>query len=127
MTPQYGPLFEDIAKYTYSIQASKLDLSHPATAPSEEVVNEGPAVKKRKLLNGDAPPPKAPELSAGLTSDAPLQFYIQDVSFSVPQRKKLTLELTADGYLRARNQTSKEVEFGLSLQQIRKSRFYSPI
>ncbi|KAL2223340.1 hypothetical protein M432DRAFT_538205 [Thermoascus aurantiacus ATCC 26904] len=118
LTPQYGPLFEDIAKYTYSIQASKLDLSHPATAPSEEVVNEGPAVKKRKLLNGDAPPPKAPELSAGLTSDAPLQFYIQDVSFSVPQRKKLTLELTADGYLRARNQTSKEVEFGLSLQQI---------
>ncbi|KAL2013784.1 hypothetical protein VTN00DRAFT_1309 [Thermoascus crustaceus] len=113
--PQYGPLFEDIAKYTYSLQASKPDLSHPA--PTAEVVNEGPAVKKRKLLNGDAPP-KAPEPSAGLTLDAPLQFYIQDVSFSVPQRKKLTLELTAGGYLRARNQTSKEVEFGVALSQI---------
>lgn len=118
--PQYGPLFEDIAKYTYNLQASKPDLSHPA--PTAEVVTEGPAVKKRKLLNGDAPP-KAPEPSAGLTSDAPLQFYIQDVSFSVPQRKKLTLELTAGGYLRARNQTSKEVEFGVALSQIRECTF----
>ncbi|BDD60597.1 hypothetical protein MAP00_005714 [Monascus purpureus] len=44
---------------------------------------------------------------------------MKDVSFAVPQRKKLTLELTAGrGYLRARNQTSKDVEFGVPIDKI---------
>ena len=48
-----------------------------------------------------------------------------DVSFAIPQRKKLTLEVTAgNGYLRARNQTSKEVEFGVSMDKIRESFFW---
>lgn len=43
-----------------------------------------------------------------------------DISFAVPQRKKLTLEVTGGrGYLRARNQTSKEVEFGVPMDKIR--------
>lgn len=38
----------------------------------------------------------------------------------MPQRKKLTLEMTAaGGYLRARNQTSKEIEFGIPVKDIR--------
>lgn len=52
--------------------------------------------------------------------DAPIQFYVQDVSFASPQRKKLTLEITAGHrFLRARNQTTKEVEFGVSMDRIR--------
>jgi hypothetical protein len=52
--------------------------------------------------------------------DAPLQFYVQDVSFATPQRKKLTLEITAGHrFLRARNQTTKEIEFGVSMDKIR--------
>lgn len=50
--------------------------------------------------------------------DAPVQFYVQDISFAMPQRKKLTLEVTA-GYLRTRNQATKEVEFGISMEKIR--------
>lgn len=50
--------------------------------------------------------------------------WMQDVSFTIPQRKKLRLELTRGGssgveYLRARNQASKEVEFGIPLSSIR--------
>lgn len=45
---------------------------------------------------------------------------MQDVSFSTPQRKKLTLEITAGHkYLRARNQATKEIEFGVSMDKIR--------
>jgi hypothetical protein len=62
-----------------------------------------------------------------VTADAPLHFYVQDVSFAVPQRKKLALEMTAaGGYLRARNQTSKRVEFGLPLGKIGKCNDHVP-
>lgn len=62
-----------------------------------------------------------------LKADGPLQFHVQDVSFAVPQRKKLTLEMTAaGGYLRARNQTSKEIEFGILVKDIREFLFYLP-
>ena len=44
---------------------------------------------------------------------------MQDVSFSIPQRKKFTLEITESGCLRARNQGSKEIEFGVPLDRIR--------
>ena len=75
-------------------------------------------MKKRKLQNGNA---TSAQSSGDLKSDTSLQFYMQDVSFAVPQRKKLTLEVTA-GFLRARNQTSKEVEFGVPLDNIRMCR-----
>ncbi|PWY76220.1 putative negative regulator of DNA transposition [Aspergillus heteromorphus CBS 117.55] len=112
-TPQHAPLFEDIAKYTSSL----LDRTANSSAQTVELVSDGPAMKKRKLQNGDAP---ANAQSPGdLKADMPLQFYMQDVSFAMPQRKKLTLEITAQhGFLRARNQTSKEVEFGVPLGKI---------
>lgn len=84
-------------------------------------IGEGPAVKKRKLQNGDTP---GSTQSADVDADTSLQFYMPDVSFAIPQRKKLTLEVTAGrGYLRARNQATKEVEFGVSMDRIRKSGF----
>jgi hypothetical protein len=112
-TPQHGSLFEDIAKYTLNVQLDNVNASKSA-----EPTNEGPVAKKRKLQNGDAEASTEP--SAGLTDDAPLKFYIQDLSFSVPMRKKLTLEMTAGGYLRARNQASKQIEFGFHVSKIRK-------
>lgn len=47
------------------------------------------------------------------------------MSFSIPQRKKFTLEMTAadrpsERYIRARNQSSKEVDFGIPMENIRK-------
>lgn len=56
--------------------------------------------------------------------DAPVQFYVRDVSFASPQRKKFTLEITAGHrFLRARNQTTKEVEFGVPMDRIREFLF----
>lgn len=61
-----------------------------------------------------------PQSLGDLKADAELQFHMRDVSFAMPQRKKLTLEVTAGGgFLRARNQTSKEVEFGVPVEKIR--------
>ncbi|KAE8350035.1 hypothetical protein BDV28DRAFT_139910 [Aspergillus coremiiformis] len=112
-TPQYIPLFEDIARYTSSL------LARNASTPVQpvETTTDGPAAKKRKLQNGDGAGHAQP--AGDLKANAPLQFYMQDVSFAVPQRKKLTLEITAGrGFLRARNQTSKAVEFGIHIDTI---------
>ncbi|KAE8147292.1 hypothetical protein BDV25DRAFT_160692 [Aspergillus avenaceus] len=112
-TPQYITLFEDIAKYTSSL------LARNASAPIQPVqtTTDGPAAKKRKLQNGDTVGQS--QSSGDLKADTSLQFYMQDVSFAVPQRKKLTLEITAGrGFLRARNQTSKEIEFGIHMDKI---------
>ncbi|EAW11177.1 putative negative regulator of DNA transposition (Rtt106) [Aspergillus clavatus NRRL 1] len=112
-TPQYVPLFEDIARYTSSLLARP---TNPPAQPAE--ASEGPAAKKRKLQNGTAA--ANAQSPADVKAETSLQFYMQDVSFAMPQRKKLTLEITAGrGFLRARNQTSKEVEFGVPMDRIR--------
>lgn len=112
--PQCQSLFEDIARYTSSLRVRHANTPlRPA-----ETLNEGPATKRRKLQNGDAT--EDSQSSANLNADASLQFYMRDVSFTIPQRKKLTLEITAgQGYLRARNQTTQEVEFGVPMDRIR--------
>lgn len=84
-----------------------------------------PAAKKRKLQNGDSAAQHAPV--ADLTADVPLHFSMQDVSFAIPQRKKLTLEMTAaGGFLRTRNQSSKAIEFGIAIGKIRTSPRWAP-
>ena len=65
-------------------------------------------------------------LIVGIQGDADLQLYVQDLSFTIPQRKKLRLEFTQDlgggnEYIRARNQASAEVEFGVPVGKIGKS------
>jgi len=106
-------LFEDLARYTSSLQARAASTSLPIVQPP----TDGPAAKKRKIQNGSAGETAQAPVSL---KDAPVQFYVQDISFSIPQRKKLTLEVTAGHrYLRARNQATKEVEFGISMDQIR--------
>ncbi|BCS24695.1 putative negative regulator of DNA transposition (Rtt106) [Aspergillus puulaauensis] len=112
-TPQYVPLFEDIARYTSSLRTRSAN----PVQPIEVVNNDGPVAKKRKIENGATG--AGTQSLADLKTHKALQFYMQDVSFAIPQRKKLTLELTAGNkYLRARNQTSKEVEFGIPLDRI---------
>lgn len=121
-TPQHTPLFEDIARYTSSL------LARPATAGATTTLplvqsSDGPAAKKRKIQNGDS----AGAVQAPVdvkSSDAVVQIYIQDVSFAIPQRKKFTLEVTAgQSVLRARNQATKEVDFGVPMDQIRELPF----
>lgn len=112
-TPQHAPLFEDLARYTCALQARAANTSLPIVPPP----SDGPAAKKRKIQNGD--PGETAQAPVDM-KDAPVQFYAQDISFAVPQRKKLTLEVTAGRrYLRARNQATKEVEFGVPMDQIR--------
>ncbi|OGE58027.1 hypothetical protein PENARI_c001G03331 [Penicillium arizonense] len=114
-TPQHQPLFEDLAKHTSSLLAR----TAKTTLPSRPSASDGPAAKKRKLQNGDSG--ETAQASVDMKNgDAPVQFYVQDVSFATPQRKKLTLEITAGHrFLRARNQTTKEIEFGVSMDKIR--------
>lgn len=87
-----------------------------------------PAIKKRKLETNQSTAATTMATTTAikdLKADSPLQFFLQDVSFAVPQRKKLTLEMTAaGGYLRARNQTSKEIEFGIPITDIRECPFF---
>lgn len=117
-SPQHGALFQDIAQYTSRLlqQSQSSQQQHLAKAGSDE-----PAIKKRKLEGNNGIGGALPVTSVhDLKADSPLQFYVQDVSFAVPQRKKLTLEMTAaGGYLRARNQSSKEIEFGIPVKDIR--------
>lgn len=115
-TPQYGPLFEDVARYvvdtTTRIQ-NQVATAHRQPPPAEEE----PAIKKRKLQNGNGVGAQA--IKSEVASDAPLKFKMQDISFTIPQRKKLSLEITAaGGQLRARNQTTDTVEFGVAMNEI---------
>lgn len=118
-TPEHATLFEDIAKYTTAIRGS--------AASTQVTTEDGPAQKRRKVLNGTNASGD-PALLAGLTAESDLHFYVQDTSFAVPQRKKLRLEVTrvssstSGGYefLRARNQATNEIEFGVPLHKIRK-------
>ncbi|KAJ5585221.1 uncharacterized protein N7459_005021 [Penicillium hispanicum] len=115
-TPQHKPLFEDLAQYTCTLLARTANTSSlpPVPPPSD-----GPAAKKRKIQNGDSAQTAQAPVDVK-DSSAPIQFYAQDISFAIPQRKKLTLEVTAgNSCLRARNQTTKEIEFGASMDRIR--------
>ncbi|KAL4741705.1 histone chaperone rtt106 [Aspergillus similis] len=113
-TPQYFSLFEDIARYTSSLRTRNANSVQPV-----QVVRDEPAAKKRKIENGTESGTGGAQSAVDLKTHKALQFYMQDVSFAMPQRKKLTLEITAGNrYLRARNQTSKEVEFGVPLDRV---------
>ncbi|KAL4756432.1 putative negative regulator of DNA transposition (Rtt106) [Aspergillus foveolatus] len=113
-TPHYFSLFEDIARYTSSLRTRNANSVQPI-----QVIPDEPVAKKRKLENGTDYGTGGAQSLADLKTHKALQFYMQDVSFAMPQRKKLTLEITAGNeYLRARNQTSKEVEFGVPLDRV---------
>ncbi|KAL8741768.1 MAG: hypothetical protein Q9184_008345, partial [Pyrenodesmia sp. 2 TL-2023] len=92
--PQLIKLFEDIRTYIESSISTQ-------TLP---------------LLNGQAPRSKKRKLEADETSSPNQADTIGDISFSIPQRKKLKLSLgrnSEKGSIRADNPTTGETEFGL--------------
>ncbi|KAI1949697.1 hypothetical protein LOZ57_002172 [Ophidiomyces ophidiicola] len=124
LSPTLRPLFEDIAQYTAAIQdahASAVSLP-PVLPQAQAVVRDGPVSKKRKIANGGGNSAHAAPLMTALMGDADLEVYVQDMSFAIPQRKKLQLEITrapcSVGFLRARNQALNVVEFGIPFSKI---------
>ncbi|KAJ5760156.1 hypothetical protein N7520_007312 [Penicillium odoratum] len=113
-TPYHEPLFKDLARYTSSLLART---ANTTSLPFVPPPSNGPAAKKRKIENGQ--PPVAVSSADLKDPNAPVQFYVQDVSFAIPQRKKLMLEVTSGGGLRARNQATKEIEFAVPMDRIR--------
>ncbi|KZZ96972.1 histone chaperone Rttp106-like protein [Ascosphaera apis ARSEF 7405] len=136
-TPQHASIFEDIAKYICKIRTTNSSSATTGAGPrastststtatttansttTASADTNGPAAKKRKINGGNG------EILKDLTAETELQFYVTDVSFAIPQRKKLRLEVTRprgagrQGVLRARNQASQEIEFGMPLDKIR--------
>ncbi|KAI9766286.1 MAG: hypothetical protein M1835_007216, partial [Candelina submexicana] len=117
-TPQHTDLFTGIAEYTIELKRGN---SAVATL-NPKVKDDGPASKKRRLdaQNGDG----------GIGHDAASEpwregsdyYAMGDIAFTVPQRKKLSLELgnstATEGGLRARNPSSGELEFGIAWEDI---------
>ncbi|KAF2759751.1 Rtt106-domain-containing protein [Pseudovirgaria hyperparasitica] len=108
------PLFEDLCAYIYALQS--------------EIQVEKPPLKKRKLdissdaANGDT---KAAEGTWADINVAP-SWKMADVSFSIPQRKKLHVEIVKKdskagvkkGGIRGVNAASNTVEFGANWGEI---------
>ena len=98
--PQTAGLFEDIAKYHEGQRG-------PVVNGTLRVPDE-PFLKKRKLEEDNLP----------VRAHASLAFQAKDVSFSIPQRKKLHLSVVwtaVGGYMfQGRTPTKDEVEFEAS-------------
>lgn len=108
-SPQHIALFTDIANYVLTLR------------PSSTAVLKGdhPPPKKRKLNND----PLAGSINAISSSSAEWQpgyHTVPDTSFLIPQRKKLTLEISprADEGLRVRNANTGAVEFGVAWRDV---------
>lgn len=107
-------LFKDVAEYIKELTAS--------SEPQFEI----PATKKRKLNGADASEHQIGNFDQknagkGGEMDAPWPSVpMPDVSFSVPQRKKLLLQISPQPSLgiRALNPTTKEKEFGVCWRDI---------
>ncbi|MCJ1380582.1 hypothetical protein MMC17_003690 [Xylographa soralifera] len=109
--PQLSSLFTDISKYVYELRVEA----------GAGVCAEGPVTKRRKL-NGESdngllnrPGTKSETMEA----DWPLVPAIE-ASFSVPQRKKLLLQVSRNSSegIRALNPSSRQVEFGVRWKNI---------
>ncbi|KIW52814.1 hypothetical protein PV05_08432 [Exophiala xenobiotica] len=111
-TPNYADLFEDIAEYHLKHQSV-----NGRDGPSDE-----PASKKRKLANGSLPIP-------AIQPNAPREVILEarDISFSLPQRKKLHLGIAQYGTdieassttfaIYTRNPASNDVDMEVPLDQ----------
>lgn len=85
-----------------------------------------PATKKRKIEGGAEAAAGAGTIGAWTNSAAGADFTLPDVSFSIPQRKKLHLQLVAasgagdssGGGLRACSGGGANVEFGIGFRDV---------
>ncbi|KAI9715961.1 MAG: hypothetical protein M1812_005595 [Candelaria pacifica] len=118
-TPQYTDLFIDIAEYTTELKTRR----NTVAAVNSRVKDEGtPVSKKRRLEDSNGDDIIGLNGNSQAWRNGEIDITIQDVSFTIPQRKKLTLELTtveADGGgLQARNPVSGELEFGIAWKHV---------
>ncbi|KAF2809388.1 Rtt106-domain-containing protein [Mytilinidion resinicola] len=112
--PAQSALFRDISSYILNFSGAQTS-----------VVNGEPAGKKRKLENGHANG-AAGKSTTGTWADAVTQTAWRgtDTSFSIPQRKKLTLEMVKkgngvkEGGIRGINPATGEVEFGIAWKDV---------
>jgi hypothetical protein len=114
--PAHSILFRDISSYILN-----------APSCQSMLVNGEPATKKRKVENGERElNGVAGRSTAGTWVDAAVRasWQGQDTSFSVPQRKKLTLEMVKrgdgckEGGIRGINPATGAVEFGVGWRNI---------
>ncbi|KIX94512.1 uncharacterized protein Z520_09898 [Fonsecaea multimorphosa CBS 102226] len=115
-TPQYAPLFEDIA--SYHLNAHGLNGS----------AHDEPASKKRKLPDGSSLPLAAPAQRGAGGQPREVILEARDISFSLPQRKKLHLGIAQYGTdindagtkfaIYTRNPATNEVDMEVPLDQV---------
>ncbi|EXJ71708.1 uncharacterized protein A1O5_05516 [Cladophialophora psammophila CBS 110553] len=113
-TPQYAPLFEDIAAH------------HLNASPLNGSANDEPASKKRKLPDGSSLPIAGTAQKGGQQRE--VIFEARDISFSLPQRKKLHLGIAQYGTdindaetkfaIYTRNPATNEVDMEVPLDQV---------
>ncbi|KAF2490846.1 Rtt106-domain-containing protein [Lophium mytilinum] len=112
--PAQSALFRDISSYILKFSGAQTS-----------VVNGEPAGKKRKLENGHGNGAGAKSIT-GTWADAATQTAWRgtDTSFSIPQRKKLTLEMVKkgngvkEGGIRGINAATGDVEFGIAWKDV---------
>lgn len=113
--PQNGPLFNDISNYVLTLQSAQKPTNGDSTSAAKS--NEEPPAKKRKLEEVPADTSQQPQ------SSGPRRTILEarEISFSLPQRKKLHLGIVQYGShlndsnstfaIQARNPTTNQVEF----------------
>ncbi|KAI9854980.1 MAG: hypothetical protein M1824_006489 [Vezdaea acicularis] len=102
-TPQQAPLFNSISRHVLNVSSSSFS-------------ENGPAAKKRRLdvpSGNDLAHRPSTEIPKWRDPQEHADTVIPDLSFSIPQRKKLTLEFTDNG-VRAKNPSTQGIEFGVS-------------
>ncbi|KAL1639826.1 hypothetical protein SLS58_007570 [Diplodia intermedia] len=132
-SPQHQPLFSSISSYIVQLRQN----AHPppppsvatngATAATTTTPTNEPAAKKRKIDGAAEAAAGAGTSGAWTNSAAGADFTLSDVSFSIPQRKKLQLQLVAassgagdssGGGLRACSGGGANVEFGIGFRDV---------
>src|SRR5436305_14404406 len=114
-TPQHAQLFNLIAQYIIDLKTSS-----PENAPATKK-RRIDDLSMRQLSNNNGSDGGAGTIKGepNTTTDGPALLAVGEISFSVPQRKKLTLEFFGWG-IRAVNPGSGMVEFGVRYGDIRR-------
>jgi hypothetical protein len=110
-TPQHASLFEDIARYTEQLR-------HKTTPNGTAQASGEPVSKKRKIEHEPATNGRASNLVLTENQTNTVIFEAKDLSFQIPLRKKLNLEIARSKNpsfgiftIRARNVVTDTIEY----------------